>query len=139
MSSVNEVRLLGNLGADPETRKTSSGTAVANLSVATHRAWTDDGGERQENTEWHRVVAWGQQASFAEKFLSRGDKVYVSGRLQHRQYTDSDGNERNVTEVVARRLIGLSPRGEGRGAPTTEEGDDDFSEDALMSDDELPF
>lgn len=134
MSSVNEVRIIGNLGADPEVRKTRSDTAVANLSVATHRTWTDGDGERQERTDWHRVTCWKQQAGFAAKYLSRGDRVYVAGRLQHRQYTDSDGNEKNVTEVVARRLIGLSPDGSSPGG-----NDGDFSEDALMGDDELPF
>ena len=114
MASVNKVILVGHLGRDPELRYTPSGTAVANFSLATNDAWTDKAGEKQERTEWHRVVVWGKQAEIAGEYLSKGKQVFIEGSLQTREWNDRDGNKRQTTEVRAQRVIMLG-RGEGRG------------------------
>ncbi len=102
--SVNRVILVGNLGRDPETRATQSGR-LANLSLATSETWTDkNSGERQERTEWHRVVIFDERlVEVAEKYLRKGSKVYLEGQLQTRKWTDQQGNERYSTEVVLQR------------------------------------
>ena len=122
MASVNKVILLGNLGRDPETRYTTGGDAVTNLNIATSEQWKDKSGEKQERTEWHRVVLFGRQAEVAGEYLKKGRSVYIEGRLQTRKYTDKDGVEKYSTEIVADRmqLIG-SARDAGSG------GDAEFS------------
>jgi len=122
MASVNKVILLGNLGRDPETRYTTGGDAVTNLNIATSEQWKDKNGEKQERTEWHRVVLFGRQAEVAGEYLKKGRSVYIEGRLQTRKYTDKDGVEKYSTEIVADRmqLIG-SARDAGSG------GDAEFS------------
>ncbi len=98
---INKVILLGNLGRDPEIRSTTSGTSVANLSLATNRRWKDRDGNRQEHTEWHRIVCFGRQAEVAGQYLSRGRQIYVEGRLQTRSWEDREtGQTRYATEVV---------------------------------------
>ena len=104
MASVNKVILLGNLGRDPETRYTTGGDAVCNLSIATSEQWKDKNGEKQERTEWHRVVLFGRQAEIAGEYLKKGRSVYVEGRLQTRKYTDKDGVEKYSTEIVGDRM-----------------------------------
>jgi single-strand DNA-binding protein len=104
MASVNKVILLGNLGRDPETRYTTGGDAVTNLSIATSEQWKDKSGEKQERTEWHRVVLFGRQAEIAGEYLKKGRSVYIEGRLQTRKYTDKDGVEKYSTEIVADRM-----------------------------------
>ena len=104
MASVNKVILLGNLGRDPETRYTTGGDAVANLSIATSEQWKDKNGEKQERTEWHRVVLFGRQAEIAGEYLKKGRSVYIEGRLQTRKYTDKDGVEKYSTEIVGDRM-----------------------------------
>jgi single-strand DNA-binding protein len=104
MASVNKVILLGNLGRDPETRYTTGGDAVTNLNIATSEQWKDKSGEKQERTEWHRVVLFGRQAEVAGEYLKKGRSVYIEGRLQTRKYTDKDGVEKYSTEVVADRM-----------------------------------
>jgi single-strand DNA-binding protein len=115
MASVNKVILLGNLGRDPETRYTTGGDAVTNLSIATSEQWKDKSGEKQERTEWHRVVLFGRQAEIAGEYLKKGRSVYIEGRLQTRKYTDKDGVEKYSTEVVGDRmqLIGGTREGSG--------------------------
>jgi len=99
--SINKVVLVGNLGRDPEVRHTNSGAKIVHLSVATSDSWKDKNGERQEKTEWHRVVVFNTNlADFAERFLKKGSKVYVEGALQTRKYTDASGQEKFSTEVV---------------------------------------
>jgi single-strand DNA-binding protein len=100
--SVNKVILVGNLGKDPEIRRTQDGRPIANLSIATSESWRDKNtGERKEKTEWHRVVIFSEGlAKIAEQYLKKGSKVYVEGQLQTRKYTDKDGNEKYSTEVV---------------------------------------
>ena len=117
MASVNKVILLGNLGRDPETRYTTDGGAVTNLNIATSEQWKDKSGEKQERTEWHRVVLFGRTAEIAGEYLKKGRSVYIEGRLQTRKYTDKDGVEKYSTEIVADRmqLIGGAREGSGGG------------------------
>ena len=118
MGSVNKVILVGNLGRDAEVRYTKGGSAVATLNMATTEVWNDrTSGQRQEKTEWHRVVVWGKQAETLSEYLLRGRQIYVEGRLQTRQWDDRDGNKRYTTEVRADRVVLLGGRGgeSGRG------------------------
>lgn len=104
MASVNKVILIGNLGQDPEKRVTGTGQPVCTLNLATTERWTARDGQKQEKTEWHRVVVWGPQAESCSQYLSKGRQVYVEGRLQTRQWEDKEGNKRYTTEVVAQRI-----------------------------------
>ena len=113
MASVNKVILIGNLGRDPETRYTTGGDAITNLNIATSEQWKDKSGEKQEKTEWHRVVLFGRQAEIAGEYLKKGRSVYIEGRLQTRKYTDKDGVEKYSTEIVGDRMQLLGSR-EGR-------------------------
>ena len=122
MASVNKVILLGNLGKDPETRYTTGGDAVTNLNIATSETWKDKSGEKQEKTEWHRVVLFGRQAEIAGEYLKKGRSVYIEGRLQTRKYTDKDGVEKYSTEVVGDRMQLIGSAREAGGG-----GDADFS------------
>jgi single-strand DNA-binding protein len=115
MASLNKVILIGNLGADPEVRYTASGSPVANFRIATSEQWTDRNGEKQERTEWHRIVVWGKQAETCGEYLRKGRSVYVEGRLQSREWEDKDGNKRTTVEVNADRVLFLGGRGEGGG------------------------
>ena len=121
MASVNKVILIGNLGRDPETRYTTGGDAITNLNIATSEQWKDKNGEKQEKTEWHRVVLFGRQAEVAGEYLKKGRSVYIEGRLQTRKYTDKDGVEKYSTEIVGDRMQLLGSR-EGAGGG----GDPDF-------------
>ena len=121
MASVNKVILIGNLGRDPETRYTTGGDAVTNLNIATTEQWKDKSGEKQEKTEWHRVVLFGRQAEIAGEYLKKGRSVYIEGRLQTRKYTDKDGVEKYSTEIVGDRMQLLGSR-EGGGGGDVEFG-----------------
>ena len=114
MASVNKVILIGNLGRDPETRYTTGGDAVTTLNIATSEQWKDKSGEKQERTEWHRVVLFARLAEIAGEYLKKGRSVYIEGRLQTRKYTDKDGVEKYSTEIVADRMQLLGGR-EGSG------------------------
>jgi len=150
--SLNKATLIGNLGADPEVRSTSNGTRVATISLATSRQWTSKSGERQEKTEWHRVVLWNNRganlADIVEKYVKKGDKVYVEGRIEYRTWQDREGQTRYTTEINARELIMLSGRSadEGDAAPSPvgagsapAESFDDFPAALDGDDDDLPF
>ncbi len=113
MASVNKVILIGNLGADPETRYLPSGDAVTNIRIATTETWRDKNGEKQEQTEWHRVALFGKLAEIAGEYLKKGSPVYIEGRLQTRKWTDKDGQERYTTEIRADRMQMLGSRGGG--------------------------
>ena len=114
MASVNKVIVLGNLGRDPEVRYTPSGAAVCNVSVATTRNWKSrEGGERQEETEWHRVVFYGRLAEIAGEYLKKGRPVYVEGRLKTRKWTDKEGKDQYTTEIIAEQMQLLGGREEG--------------------------
>ncbi len=111
---INKVILIGNLGADPETRHTAGGSAVTNLSIATSESWRDrQTGEQQERTEWHRVVLFAKLAEVAGEYLRKGSKVYIEGRLQTRKWQDRDGNDRWSTEIVGNDMQMLDSRGGG--------------------------
>jgi single-strand DNA-binding protein len=112
---MNKVILIGNLGANPEMRFTQGGQAVANLRIATSERWTDRNGQKQETTEWHRVVVFGKQAEIAGQYLTKGRQVCIEGRIQTRQWQDQQGQKRFTTEVVAQRVEFVGGRG-GQGA-----------------------
>ncbi len=113
MASVNKVILLGNLGRDPELRYTPGGQAVANFTLATNERYTTKDGEKQERTEWHRIVAWGRTGEICAQYLSKGRSVYVEGRLQTREWEDKEGGKRRTTEIVANNVQFVGGRGEG--------------------------
>lgn len=119
--SLNKVTLIGNLGNDPEVRSTTNGSKVATLSVATSNQWKDKSGEKQEKTEWHRVVLWNSQyrklADVAEQYCKKGDKVYVEGSIEYRSWQDKDGNTKYTTEIKGEEIILLG----GGGSATSEE------------------
>ena len=139
---VNKVIIVGNLGADPDTKSMPSGNMVANFSVATSESWNDrDTGERQEKTEWHRVVFFGRLAEIADQYLRKGSQVYVEGKLQTRKWEDRDGNERWTTEIVGNQLEML---GERMGPSSSQPNDngqstpkDTFNNEEF--DDDIPF
>ena len=113
---INKVILIGNLGADPETRAMPSGTTVANLRVATSESWRDkQSGEQQERTEWHRVALFGRLAEIAAEYLKKGSQVYIEGSLRTRKWQDKQGNERYSTEIIGNELQMLGGRGGGGG------------------------
>ncbi|EHR73708.1 single stranded DNA-binding protein [Burkholderiales bacterium JOSHI_001] len=127
MASVNKVTLIGNLGRDPEVRYTPSGAAICNVSIATTRNWKNkESGERQEETEWHRVVFYDRLAEIAGEYLKKGRPVYVEGRLKTRKWTDKEGVEKYTTEIIAEQMQLLGGRegagGGGASGPDDEEG-----------------
>jgi len=138
---VNKVILIGNLGGDPELRTTPGGTSVATFTLATNETWNDKDGQRQERTEWHRIVAWGRLAEICGQYLSKGRQVYIEGRLQTRSWEDKQGNQRKTTEVIAREMQMLGGRGEGGGdRPQQAAGTPEFAAETVkIEDDDLPF
>lgn len=116
---INKAILIGNLGNDPDIRYTASGTAIANISLATAESWRDkNSGEQQERTEWHRIVFFGRLAEVVGEYLRKGSQIYVEGRIQTRKWQDKEGNDRYSTEVVANEMQMLGGRGgAGAGAP----------------------
>jgi len=143
MSGVNKVILVGNLGANPELRYTQGQQAVANLRLATTEKWTDKNGQKQEATEWHRVVVWGRQAEIAGQYLTKGRQVYVEGSIRTRQWQDQQGQKRYTTEIVARNIQMLGGRGERPAedmAGATVPPDDSVTGDfGGGPDDDIPF
>lgn len=163
--SLNKVILIGNLGADPEVKSTANGGRVATLSLATSQQWKGADGQKQDKTQWHRVICWngkvGQQlADIAEKYCKKGEKVYVEGEIEYRSWEDKDGQKRYTTEIKCRELILLGGRGEGdsgswnsggsraaaatgaaakSGAGKKDESFDDFPDALDAEDDDLPF
>jgi single-strand DNA-binding protein len=118
---LNKVMLIGNLGADPEIRYTTGGSAIANLRLATAESWRDkESGEQQERTEWHRVVFFGRLAEIAGEYLKKGSQVYVEGRIQTRKWQDKDGADRYSTEIIANEMHMLGGRGAGSGGSRDE-------------------
>src|ERR1043166_6003670 len=149
MGSVNKVILVGNLGRDAELRYTPGGAAVATINMATTEVWNDKSGQRQEKTEWHRVVLWGKTAESLNEYLTKGKQIYVEGRLQTRQWDDKDGNKRYTTEIRGDRVVLLGGGG-GRGATGGAGGSMDRSEGGgshapgpdvsePLTDDDIPF
>ena len=150
MGSVNKVILVGNLGRDAELRYTPGGAAVSTLNLATTEVWNDRSNQRQEKTEWHRVVVWGKPAESLQEYLTKGKQIYVEGRLQTRQWDDKDGNKRYTTEIKADRVTLLGGGGGGggrsggggggrdRGASAGPGGPDEPPMEP-MTDDDIPF
>ena len=140
---INKVIIVGNLGADPDSRAMPSGNAVTNISVATSESWNDrDTGEKQEKTEWHRVVFFNRLAEIAAQYLKKGSQVYVEGKLQTRKYEDKEGNERWTTEIVANQMQMLGDRmsndmSNDNASSSQSSSDNDFSTDEF--DDDIPF
>ena len=140
---INKVIIVGNLGADPDSRAMPSGNAVTNISVATSESWNDrDSGEKQEKTEWHRVVFFNRLAEIAAQYLKKGSQVYVEGKLQTRKWEDKEGNERWTTEVVANQMQMLGDRmsndmSSDNASSSQSSSDNDFSTDEF--DDDIPF
>jgi single-strand DNA-binding protein len=153
MGSVNKVILVGNLGRDAELRYTPGGAAVATLNMATTEVWNDKGGQRQEKTEWHRVIFWGKVAESLTEYLTKGKQVYVEGRLQTRQWDDKDGNKRYTTEIRGDKLVLLGGGGGGgqRGGGMSRGGGEESMgggghashgsdmPDTPLTDDDIPF
>ncbi len=146
---LNRVILLGNLGADPELRMTNGGTAVLNLRLATSESYLDRNKQRQERTEWHRVVVWGRRAEALGKILTKGDRILIEGALRTSSYEDRDGHKRYTTEIVANNVV-LSGGGRGgTGRPGTADfgpppsggggGYDDADYGGAPDDDDIPF
>jgi single-strand DNA-binding protein len=138
---VNKVILVGNLGRDPEVRYTREGTAVANLNLATTETWNDGNGQRQERTEWHKVVAWGKLAEIAKEYLGKGKQVYIEGKLQTRSWEDKEGVKRYTTEIRADQMVMLGGRGEGmpRDSGPPPESSDFGRESFQATEDDVPF
>jgi len=109
--SLNTALLIGNVGADPDVRTTAGGVRVASFSLATGRRWTDPGGRAHERTDWHRIVAWDRLAEITERFVRKGERIFVEGRLEYRSWQDPSGQTRYATELVAQDLILLGGHG----------------------------
>jgi single-strand DNA-binding protein len=143
MRGINKVILIGNLGRDPEIRYTPSGQAVASFTLATTDVRTNKDGEKQELTEWHRIVAWGRLAEICGEYLSKGKMVYIEGMLRTRSWEDKEGRKRWTTEVIARNMQILSPYGE-RAASASESDeklpeDLEIDEESFGMDEDIPF
>jgi single-strand DNA-binding protein len=151
MGSVNKVILVGNLGRDAELRYTPGGAAVATLNMATTEVWNDKAGQRQEKTEWHRIVLWGKTAESLNEYLTKGKQIYVEGRLQTRQWDDKDGNKRYTTEIRGDRIVLLGGGGGRSGGGMTRGGSDESMgghtpvssgpepSEQPLTDDDIPF
>ena len=153
MGSVNKVILVGNLGRDAELRYTPGGAAVATLNLATTEVWNDKQGQKQEKTEWHRIVVWGKQAESLQEYLTKGKQIYVEGKLQTRQWDDKDGNKKYTTEIKADRITllgggggggrsgggGSFDRGSDRGGSHPGGGGGDEPPMEPITDDDIPF
>ncbi|MFO7942712.1 MAG: single-stranded DNA-binding protein [Anaerolineales bacterium] len=127
--SLNKVMIIGNLGREPEMRYTPSGKPLTKFRVATNRRWTTPDGEEQTETEWFNVVTWGKLAEICNQYLTKGERVYIEGRLHTRHWTDEDGNHQSATEVVAQEMIML-------GSPSQT---DDQETENIREEDEFPF
>lgn len=137
---INKVIIIGNLGKDPEMKYTASGAAIANITVATSETWNDkQSGEKQEKTEWHRIVAFGRLAEIMGEYIQKGSQVYIEGKLQTRKWQDKDGNDRYTTEVVARDMQMLGGKGQAA-KPQQSQGFRDKPEtQSDFADDDIPF
>lgn len=148
--SVNKVILLGRLGQDPELKYTPGGSAVCNFSLATTESWTDKSGQKQEKTEWHRVVVWGKLAELCNQYLAKGRQAFLEGRLQTRAWDDKDGNKRYTTEILAStvQFIGGATTGANQNAGAAVDSsyaqaapaqDYQIASDASFAADDIPF
>lgn len=149
MASVNKVILIGNLGSDPEVRYTASGTAVSNFNIATNEQWNNKEGQKEERTEWHRIVTWGRTAELCSQYLTKGRPVYLEGRLQTREWEDKEGHKRTTTEIVATTVKFLGSRADAGSyqapaqpaaqAPAQAMAAGSDAAEPAMADDDIPF
>ena len=145
MGSLNKAMLVGNLGRDAEVRYTSGGTAVATLSLATTETWKDNAGQKQERTEWHRIIVWGKTAEALEQYLVKGKQILVEGKIQTRKWDDKDGNTRYTTEIKSDRITLLGSGGrrdesdQRRGNDDTEESAGKESASPELTEEDIPF
>lgn len=135
--SINKVMLFGRLGQDPELKYTPAGAPVCNFSVATSESWTDKNGQKQEKTEWHRIVVWGKLAELCNQYLAKGRQAIIEGKLQTRSWDDKDGNKRYVTEILANSVQFVG--GEPRGSNNNSDASDSYPNDASFAPDDIPF
>ncbi len=138
--SLNKVMLIGNLGADPETRFTSSGAQVTTFSVATNETYKDQSGNLQERVQWHNIITWNKLAEICSQYLKKGSKVYLEGRIQYRTYDDKNGIKRYVTEIIGEQLIML----DSKGSPSSQDIPQSIDSASLppepeSTDSDLPF
>jgi single-strand DNA-binding protein len=151
MAGINKVIIIGRLGSDPEVKTISTGNTVTRLSIATSENWVDKDGQKQERTEWHRVVVWGKLAELCGKYLAKGRQAYVEGRLQTRSWEDQQGQKKYTTEIVATSVQFLGATGQGTsadnggysqssGGGSSSNPFDDFGpEPSFNSSEEIPF
>lgn len=147
MSGINKVMIIGRLGSDPEVKTISTGNTVTRLSIATSETWLDKEGQKQERTEWHRVVVWGKLAELCGKYLAKGRQAYVEGRLQTRSWEDQQGQKKYTTEVVATTVQFLGSTqgasqdagGQNQSSGSSNPFDDFGPEPSFNSSEEIPF
>lgn len=141
MAGVNKVILVGRLGADPEIRYTPSGAAVANFTLATSENWKDKDGNKQEKTEWHKIVVFSKLAEICGQYLNKGKQIYIEGRIQTRQWEDRDGNKKYTTEIVANQMqmLGSPSQGQKQAAPAGAGGAPRAGENDPPELDDIPF
>jgi single-strand DNA-binding protein len=140
--SVNKVILIGNVGAEPEIRSTGAGTRIAKVSLATNRTFSDRSGQQQDKTEWHRLTFWDKLAEVVERYVHKGDRLYVEGRIEYSQTQDDQGNVKYWTDIVVRDMVMLGsggPGGSGGGLERTGARDQPAGGGPFEADDDLPF
>lgn len=147
--SINKVMLIGRLGQDPELKFTPSGMAVCNFSMATSESWTDKNGQRQERTEWHRIVVWGKQAENCNKYLNKGSQAFIEGSLQTRSWEDQQGQKKYTTEIIAKSIQFLGGQAstgtrneysnQGPQNDSVMNQEYDISTDSNFTSDDIPF
>jgi single-strand DNA-binding protein len=147
--SLNKVMLIGNVGAEPEIRSTGAGTKIAKVSLATNRTFSDRSGQQQDKTEWHRLTFWDKLAEVVERYVHKGDRLYVEGRLEYSQTQDDQGNVKYWTDIVVREMVMLGAGGPGGGAGGGGGGfergagartpDEPRDSNPFEGDDDLPF
>ncbi|MBI5047510.1 MAG: single-stranded DNA-binding protein [Deltaproteobacteria bacterium] len=138
MAGVNKAILVGRLGKDPEIKYMPSGTAIANFTMATSENYKDKDGQKQERTEWHRIVAFGKLAEICGEYLAKGKQVYIEGRIQTRSWDDKDGNKKYMTEIVANTMQMLG-KPEGTAAGTAAADDNSVTSESPRTDEDVPF
>ena len=141
MSGVNKVILVGRLGADPEMKYTNSGTGICRFNIATSERWNDKEGQKQERTEWHRVVAWAKLGELCNEYLKKGRQAYIEGRMQTRSWQDKDGNKKYTTEVVANtvQFLGSADRSDNPKSDSLPPDGPFLEETTDVKDDDIPF
>ena len=139
MSSYNKVQILGNVGQEPESRFLSNGEAVVNLSIATSEKWTDKNGEKKEKTEWHRVVFFRKQAELISKYVTKGSKVFLDGKLQTRKWEDKSGVTKYTTEIIGQSISFLDKKEEAQNSAIEVAKNYEVKADTSFATDDIPF